>query len=196
MKRFALLLLPVAAAGCGFGRTAPDPRYKEEVALRAWQDGEREFAAGNHAEAVRRYSNAISLSVEPFPQAHLGRARSLEALGEHAAARAGFTAALDLAPEDKKSIYLFHRGRHAQRRLEHPQALADFTRAAELEVEWPEPEYALAIQIHRGLALIDLGRADEAVRVLDAILERKPDPEMRRQVEELKAKARDGGLKR
>lgn len=196
MKRSAPLLLWLTAAGCFIGRTAPDPRYKEEVSLRAWQDGEREFAAGHPAVAVERYTKAIELSVVPFPQAHLGRARALEALGEHAAARAGFTAALEQAPDDKKSIYLFHRGRHAQRRLDPRQALADFTRAAELEAEWPEPEYALAIQVHRGLALIDLGRADEAIGVLEAILKRNPDAEMRRQVEELKAKAREGDSKR
>lgn len=180
-RTLALLLLAGCAGGADPGR--------ERQAHAAWLAGEKALREKKAADAVAHYTLALELSTG-FPQAFLGRARAHEALGS-AAAQADFDRAVEAGPEEKKSIYLYHRARHAQRGKRHDKAVEDFSRAIVLLETWPEPNYPAVSRLHRGLSLLELNRPEEALRDFDAVLARHPDPVTREEAEALRAQALD-----
>jgi tetratricopeptide (TPR) repeat protein len=187
MRRHPFTALWLLAAGCASSAPEADPPNLD-AAEAAFTAGELAAGKKQHAEATEHYSQAIALAPR-FPRPYLSRARSFEALGRHAEAEADYAKAIEVAPEDKKSIYFYHRGRHLQRRGAHSRAVEDFTQAARLQEKWMEPEYYLATYMHRGLALLDLRRNEEALRDFDLVLRKNPDPTTRQEAETLKMKA-------
>jgi tetratricopeptide (TPR) repeat protein len=179
-------LLALLAAGCT-GSWQAD-QHRETQADAAAMAGDRSLDRKDYAQAVEHYSRAIQLAPE-FPRPYARRARAYEDSGDLAAAEADYGKAIELAPEEWKAVYYYHRARFAQRQKRLPGAVEDFTRAAELQEAQPNPDYYLITYLHRGLAFLDLGRLDEAIRDFDHVLARNPDPTTRQETEDLRRQA-------
>ncbi len=188
MKRPAAFLPWILALGCA-SPPPVDPK-REATAQAACETGNRASEKKDFSKAIEHYSQALALS-PAYPQAYLGRARAREELGQAGEAEVDFNRAVETASEEKKAIYFYHRGRFFQRQRKPAPAVEDFNRASELFGKWPEPDYPLAVFLHRGLALLNLDRPEEAIRDFEIVLESNPDPETRRQIvaEIAKAKA-------
>jgi tetratricopeptide (TPR) repeat protein len=131
--------------------------------------GHRAFARGQHGPARRRYRliAALALTRRRWAHARLSMAACDLAEGKHARAMAtlaGLDAGLDA---DARAVWLNNRAYAALRcpdlAIAPTDALAWADEAALLRPDVP------AIGHTRGLALLELGRTDEAIRVLEEL---------------------------
>jgi len=137
------------------------PEFAEVYMNRAlaWQ-GLKDFRA-----AIDDLTRAQELGA-PYTRIYFMRARARELAGDKAGAQQDFAAGLRLQPSDEKSWLA--RG-IARLSSDLPGALADFENAARLN---PRSLAALQNQAH---VLSRLGRNEQALRVLDRVIELYPD---------------------
>jgi tetratricopeptide (TPR) repeat protein len=169
-----LLGLPAAAAalggprGAGWGLLASGVLVVAVLILLP-RAGHRAFANGNHTAARRRYRvvSALALTRRRAAHARLSMAACDLAEGAHARAMetlAGLDAGLDA---DARAVWLNNRAYAALRcpelAIAPTEALAWADEAVTLRPDVP------AIGHTRGLALLEIGRLDEAIRVLEEL---------------------------
>jgi tetratricopeptide (TPR) repeat protein len=171
-------------AGCG--SSPPVDKEKERDANAEYQLALQAFEAKELDLAIRHADEALALSPK-FPQAFLVRGKARQAKGD--SPEEDFGKAVDAAPEGKRAIYLFHRGRWHQDAARLDRALADFQAACELQKQSPIRDYYFETFLERGRTLAAMGRSDEAIRDYDFLLASTHDDATRRQLEALRIDA-------
>lgn len=171
-------------AACSSGPSTADRASAEQ----AYADAEQALRAGDFDRAIARANDAIS-GAPDAPKPYLVRAKARAAKGQTSEAEADFGKAIEKSRTESKSIYHFWRGIFHSDGGRHEQALADFTKACELQLKHPVPEYYIECFRERGKAYLALGRAVEAVQDFDFILARNPDEATRREITALRDQA-------
>jgi arylsulfatase A-like enzyme len=148
-----------------FDQSLPDPKDLIGFVSHC-QHGFNLLHVEKHREAIAEYDKAIAINPE-FPNAHYNRGYSHMSLKEYDKAIADFTRAIERAPDyvdayNNRSTCYRHKG-------DDPRAISDYTRLIELI---PTDSN---IRKHIGLALIRVGKPEEAVVHLRKGLELKPD---------------------
>jgi tetratricopeptide (TPR) repeat protein len=170
----------------------PDAIAEYEAALRLSPDSAEAHnnlgsALANYparlAEAVEHYRTALRLNPDSA-EVHNNLGSALAKLGRPADAMAEYQAALRLKPDDAEAhINLGASLAPISGRL--PEAIAHFEAALRANPDSADAHYNL------GVALSNLpGRLPEALAHLETALRLKPDPELRREVERLRAGGR------
>ena len=130
--------------------------------IRGYRAGE----AGNYAEAIDEYTNAIRLNPD-YASAYNNRGVVYGNLGEPEKEMADYTKAIELIPN--YALAYFNRGNLCYNQGETEKAMADYTKAIELI-----PDYADAY-FNRGVLYDDLGETEKAMADYKKAIELKPD---------------------
>jgi tetratricopeptide (TPR) repeat protein len=106
-----------------------------------WQAiGDLYFKSGLYAEALNAYGHAAALRPKSG-RPRVSQARIFEILAQYDRAKEAFDAAI--AAEPKNPMYLFVRGNYLTRRLQYPEAVADYEAALALESGYYEAEVGI-----------------------------------------------------
>ncbi len=151
----ALLLLTLAAAAA-FAQTEKDPKVEA-----LFDRAEKLQDSGDFASAVPLYDQIVKLAPED-PDAFNGRGFCYLRLGNLDKAIADFDKVIELKPDDFYTYYT--RGRAYFLKGDYERAVEDHTKEIELE------SVRDIGRLERGLALMKLGRANEARPDFDRVI--------------------------
>jgi len=157
----AAVALTLIAGGCGGGHGKYTKAHMsgakaKMAALKSgteFQMAQQAFLGGDLHKALKHGDYSISLN-EKVAKSHVLRGRVLMEMGDLEGSAAALAKAAELEPDNVDSEY--YRGILAERIDQHPEALARYSRAAELD--GANPQYAIAA----AEMMIELGRVDEA----------------------------------
>jgi tetratricopeptide (TPR) repeat protein len=130
--RFALIILPILAAGCSSSEEKADVYFLEGVGHQ-W--------AQRYNKAINAFTRALRCNPRKVP-AYLHRGAAYAARKEYDKALADFTEAVHLRPEDER-VYRARAGCYVSAG-QSEQALADFAEAVRLAPQSPQAREGLA----------------------------------------------------
>ena len=162
------------ALDCYRKMLAQDPRDALALAAIGYQQAQ----AGENRAALATFDRVVALAPESA-EYHFDRGYLLQQLNDHEAAMSAFRRALECNAEHDRALYGLALSLIACRRLD--EAVAPLKRNTKLQPMSPYGWYQLA------RVQFDLGRRDEAQRILDHVA--KFEPKVARQLE------RETGLK-
>ena len=163
------------------GRSSSTRRCWRSIPTTRWRSPRSPTSTrSSAASATRSRCSTASLQLSPDDaEAHFNRGFLLQERNDHEGALAAFDAALAINPDHDRALYGIALSLISTRRLE--EALAPLKKNTKLQPMSPYGWYQLARVQH------DLGRTDEAQKVLDHLA--KFEPKVARQLE------RETGLK-
>lgn len=151
---------------------------RSDLALAEFEKAER-LLVSNPQQALAHLDKAIGHD-SAFPQAYHRRGLIYEKLGKPDIALDNFNKAVDTAPSNKESIYVYERARFYHRQKMYLEAEADYKRAIENSAMDPNRPY---YYLNYALLLEDTGRYIEALDKYAIVLDMSPTPEVRKSIE-------------
>ena len=146
-------------------KSSPEVKVEELTAQEWFEQGKKQWQAGEYEESIRYYSEAIRLDPN-LAYAYNNRGASYADLGQHERAIQDYDKAIELDP--KYALAYNNRGLSYAGLRQYKRAIEDFDKAIELD-----PKYA-AEYYNRGNSYADLGQHERAIQDYDKAIELDP----------------------